>query len=422
MDRLSKLIRLMGRVLPILAFGLFLGCGQQSSSEKPIKVAINAGPEGDAIKKLVTEGYPKAKIELVELPYQSLREQLITVLKGNRPAFDVVMVDDPWFPQLAVNLRELTAVPEPLVDDIVPASLKLGRDPYPNGKLRALPFVGNTQVLFYRRDILERLGVSHPPSSWPQLTELASSIEASSEVQLGKKVYGYAIRGKSGAPVVTDFLPVYWSLGGKLMDDLGAPRKQAIDKNKLIEALRLYKKLQRASPPGASNYDWSEMTLDFTNGRAVMELNWPAAIPTIDAGIRKGGGKSSDWAIALPPGNGAPGTSMIGNWLLAVPANSARPKEAEDFVIWLMENQGSVATSGNPPTRVSVFAELAKKPGSEYFLVIRQALERSTPRDRTPLWAQIEDAVSRGVSGYLSGSLNEQGAASQIVEEIGRLF
>jgi multiple sugar transport system substrate-binding protein len=418
---LSRLIWWMRAIIPILVATLILGCGQQGPSEKPLKVAINAGPEGDAIKILVAKGYPKGKIELVELPYQSLREQLITVLKSNQPAFDVVMVDDPWFPQLAPNLIELTGVPKTLVDDIVPASLKLCRDPYPNGKIRALPFVGNTQVLFYRRDILEQLGVNTPPNTWDQLINLALSITASSESKLGKKVYGYAIRGKSGAPVVTDFLPIYWSLGGKLVDDTGAPKKQAIDKNKLIEALRLYKKLQQASSPGAINYDWSEMTLDFTKGRAAIELNWPAAIPTIDEGIQKSGGKPG-WAIALPPGRDTTGTSMIGNWLLAVPVNSSKPKESEQFVIWLMENQGLVASSGNPPTRNSIFSELAKKKGSEYFAVIQQALERSTPRDRTPLWAQIEDAVSRAVSGYLSGSLKEQDSANQLIGEIDKLF
>jgi multiple sugar transport system substrate-binding protein len=415
---ISKIIKVFWRIFPLIALSLLLGCSQ----EKPtLKVAINAGPEGAAIKKLVSEGYPKAKIELIELPYQSLREQLITVLKESRPGFDVVMVDDPWFPQLSPHLKEFSGVPSSLLSDIVPSSLRLCRDPYPNGKLRALPFVGNTQVLFFRQDILERLGKSNPPNSWVELTALASSITATSESVLGKRVYGYAIRGKSGAPIVTDFLPIYWSLGGKLLDDPTSPRGHGVDKTKFIEALRLYKKLERASPPGSLNFDWSEMTADFTNGRVAMELNWPAAIPTIDEGIKKSTGKTG-WAIALAPGEKTSGTSMIGNWLLAVPVSSSRSTEAEAFIIWLMEQQGRVASSGNPPTRISVFGEMAKKPGSEYFSVIREALERSTPRDRTPLWAQIEDAVSRSVSGYLSGKLNEAGAADQVVKDVDKLF
>jgi multiple sugar transport system substrate-binding protein len=113
---------------------------------------------------------------------------------------------------------------------------------------------------------------------------------------------------------------------------------------------------------------------------------------------------------------------MIGNWLLGIPTNSSQSTDAEAFIVWLLNNQGTVATSGNPPTRVSVFDELARKPGSEYFQLIRQALEHSTARDRTPMWAQIEDAVSRGVSGCLAGSLSEQAAADLIAQDIAKLF
>ena len=410
------------RVTPLLLVALIFACGPKTPTEKSLKVAINAGPEGDAIKRLVNQGYGPAKIELVELPYQTLREQLINALNDSQPGFDVVMIDDPWFPQLAPKLTEFQAVPQELLSDIVPASLSLGRDPYPNGKIRGLPFVGNTQVLFYRRDLVDKLGSGPIPTTWDQLSTFVTSVEGRSQSKLGKKAFGYAIRGKSGAPVVTDFLPIYWSLGGKLTSDTD-PRKPLVDKSKLVTALTIYKKLQQASPPGASNYDWTEMTQEFINGRAVMELNWPAAIPIIDAGIQKAGGKSTDWAIALPPGSSDNvGTSMIGNWLLGIPTNSAQSKEAEAFVIWLLNNQGTVATSGNPPTRMTVFDDMSRRPGSEYFGLIRQALEHSTARDRTPSWAQIEDAVSRGVSGCLSGSLNEQAAADQIAQDISKLF
>lgn len=113
---------------------------------------------------------------------------------------------------------------------------------------------------------------------------------------------------------------------------------------------------------------------------------------------------------------------MIGNWLLAVPADSSNPRSAEALIVWLMEQQGRVASSGNPPTRKSVFAQLANEPGAEYFKVIEKALERSTPRPRTERWAQIEDVVSRGVSGYLVGNLTETQAIALLKQQIAQLF
>ena len=116
------------------------------------------------------------------------------------------MIDDPWFPQLAKFLLPLKNVPPPLIADIVPASIALGKFPYATGELRALPFVGNTQLLFYRPDRLREAGFTTPPDTWDEVLRYAASL-----TQPDKAKFGYAIRGRTGAPIVTDFLPIYWS-------------------------------------------------------------------------------------------------------------------------------------------------------------------------------------------------------------------
>lgn len=403
----------------ILSF-LSQGCGNPPPSSKPIKVAINAGPEGDAIKKLAPE-YSESKVDIVELPYQSLREQLITVLQDRRADFDLVMVDDPWFPQLADKFTQIKNIPKTLLDDFVQQSLALCSMPYGTDNIRALPFVGNTQLLFYRKDILSRLNIDEPPSDWSELAKLAKSITLTSKRQLGTQIYGYSIRGKSGAPIVTDFLPVYWSLGGKLVDDIAEPNQQAIDRNKFVEALKIYKELKDSSPPGSINYNWSEMTTDFIAGKVVMQLNWPAAIPSIESKVPRSDGNRK-WDVALPPGKGKTGTSMIGNWLLAIPSDSKQVEKTIAFLVWLIKQQQRVATALNPPTLHSVFKALSKQPDTYYFKTIETALMNSTPRARTPFWIQIEDAVSRVVSAYLTGGLTELEGAAQLEKEIEAVF
>jgi len=106
---LLKLLKFMICTFGILTSAIAVG-GTQKNAQEPLRIAINAGPEGDAIRQLSTE-YQNAIIELVELPYQSLREQLITRLGDKESDFDVIMVDDPWFPQLASKLKILANVP-----------------------------------------------------------------------------------------------------------------------------------------------------------------------------------------------------------------------------------------------------------------------------------------------------------------------
>jgi multiple sugar transport system substrate-binding protein len=289
----------------------------------------------------------------------------------------------------------------------------LGCYPYKTGELRALPFVGNTQLLFIRRDMLP--ASTGLPKTWDEVVTLASEIT-------GHGRYGYAIRGRAGAPIVTDFLPVYWSLGGKLSDNGASPRLEAVDSLLFLKALRLYKRLETASPPGAANFDWSEMTAAFSNGQAAMELNWPAAIPKVRE-VLGNPGPTGKWDLVTPPGSeGREGTSMIGNWLVGIPGNSKAGIAAERYLVWLMDQQQNVAGDGNPPTRISVYNQLASKSGSDYFTTIRKALELSTARDRTPKWSQIEVAVSRAVSEYIAGSTDERRAVTNLRQELHRVF
>lgn len=408
-------LRQFGLVFIVAVF--MMSCVSDNKS-KTLKVAINAGPEGEAVRILAQE-YSDNKIEVIALPYSTLREQLMTTLSTKKSDFDIVMVDDPWLPQLAKNLRELQNVPDSLLSDFVTSSLNLCRYPYKSGELFALPLVGNTQLLFLRKDILDSLEIKDIPNNWKNLALLASSI---SENNKKNDLYGYAIRGRSGAPIVTDFLPIYWSLGGQLVDDVGNPKRESINPKIYIEALKIYKKLKDSSPPGASNFDWSEMTSSFTNGQSVFQLNWPAGIPLIDSSIVKQTGKS-DWEIKLPPGNNdLNGTSMIGNWLLSIPKTSNNAEDAERFIVWVMQSQDKVASAGNPPTRISVFNKLAEQPDKSYFITILKALENSTPRVRSIHWSKIEEVISLSVSKYIIENITEEEALNIVKSEINNVF
>lgn len=410
------------RAILRVVFALVIGATAMLSActdgaRKPLRVAINAGPEGQAIRSVFKEYndavYP---VELIDFAYSPLREQLISAFSRDEDKFDVVMIDDPWFPQLASKLRTLDNAPRSLLDDIVDKSLALGKEPYGTGALKALPYVGNTQLLFLRSDILTAQNIGKPPETWQEIVALAGRLKSPPDNR-----YGYAIRGRAGAPVVTDFLPIYWSLGGKLTEIDGNRRVSKVDYAVFRQALEIYRALEQASPPGAVNFDWSEMTAAFTNGRAVMELNWPAAIPDIEKAL-PASGQSTRWAVALPPkgASGGQGTSMIGNWLLGVPSASRNADEAAKFVLWLMDQQRRVANEGRPPTRKSVFADLAKS--KPFFSEIQKALELSTPRDRTEKWSQIEEAISRAVTGYLVRPDNVESILKSLETDLGRVL
>ena len=396
--------------------GLWLGaaCNRSPSAPRPtLSIGINGGDEGKAIAELAKR-YELATVSTTELVYTSLREKLQTSLDTS--PYDLVMLDDPWFPELARYLRPLEGIPSALLSDIVPASLSLCYDA--DGSLRSLPFVGNCQLLFYRQDLLSSAGIASPPTTWSGLLQASRAVRTATK----GKASGYCIRGKSGAPLVSDFLPVLWSVGGNVFADPMTPtaRNVVIGSSPTIDALTAYKNLLTESPSGALSFDWTEMTVAFTNGTAAMELNWPFAAKQLDSSISKAADGSRRWGITLPPGSEGVGTSMAGNWLLGIPSSAKNPEVANAFLLWLMENQKDAALAGNPPTRTSIYddKELIAKPEFFFFPVLKQALQRSTPRPRTDRWIRVEDILGRVVSDFLANNLDPKKVAADLQQQI----
>src|SRR6185436_13726602 len=59
--------------------------------------------------------------------------------------------------------------------DFVTSSLALCRHPYQTGALYALPYVGNSQLFFYRRDLFQKHNLKEP-ATWGDVLSAAKTI------------------------------------------------------------------------------------------------------------------------------------------------------------------------------------------------------------------------------------------------------
>src|SRR5512132_1624105 len=94
----------------ILGFGLIISsCQSNSSRGKSLTLAINSGVEGDALKQAAKdyETQTGVHINIAELPYANLFEKELIDLQSHTGAYDLIMLDDPWFPKFA-SLNVLT--------------------------------------------------------------------------------------------------------------------------------------------------------------------------------------------------------------------------------------------------------------------------------------------------------------------------
>src|SRR3954465_15874367 len=154
------------------------------AANKALTIAINSGVEGDALRQAAKdyEQQTGVHINIAEFPYANLFEKQLIDLNSHTGAYDLIMLDDPWFPKFA-SLNVLTDFGSLLQkkgktdpeNDFVPSSIALCRHPYQTGALYALPYVGNSQLFFYRRDLFEKHHLKEP-ATWDDVLVAAKTI------------------------------------------------------------------------------------------------------------------------------------------------------------------------------------------------------------------------------------------------------
>jgi multiple sugar transport system substrate-binding protein len=385
------------------------GCSHPGSN-KVLTVAVNAGVEGSALKAAAGEWGERnnTRIEVLELPYANLFEKEALDLQSRTGAYDVIMLDDPWFPKLVAD-GGLSSLPRKPDADFLPSCLAVCRR---SENFYALPYVGNSQLFFYRKDLFDKYKLG-TPDRWEQVRDAAKVIGA------GEKMYGYVMRAAPGNSAVTDFIPLMWAFGGDLFDAQGDPN---LASPQAIDALRFMVELGKYSPPGYAGFNAAEVSAQLLQGTSVMSINWPAWIAAMDDPSKsKVPGKIE---FAPMPSGRFPGVAELGAWLLAVPVSSPHRDAAIDFIYWATDatQMTQAALRGNPPTRRSIFQspDLVKK--FRAFPAQLASLESARPRPRTAQWNEIENAFGVTLSQANSGALSPEAAMQQANHEIAAII
>ena len=415
--------------LSFIALSLLISCQTRTDPGRQLTLAVNSGVEGDALKQAARdyEAQTGVRINIVEFPYANLFEKELLDLNARTGAYDLIMLDDPWFPKFAT--QNLLTDLSPLLaargqkgpdEDFVPASIALCREPYQTGVLFALPYVGNSQLFFYRKDLFTRHNLNEP-LTWDDVLAAARTIsdQEANSAPGGGRIYGYVMRAAQGNAAVADFMPIFWAFGGEMFDSEGRPN---VNSTEGIAALKLMLDLGKFSPPGYASFNADEVAAHLLQGTAAMSINWPAWISSFnDPAKSRVIGKME---FTVMPAAKNPGRAEIGNWLIAIPGAAKNKDTAIEFLLWATnaEQMKRSALAGNPPTRTSLFKDSELVGKFPAYPAQLRSLESSRPRPRTPLWNEIENVFGIYLSKANSGELSAEDAMNQANAEIARIL
>jgi multiple sugar transport system substrate-binding protein len=411
-------------VLVVLAIAVAFG---SVVAQKPVKLVI-AGRDGDygnamqvAVDAYVAKN-PNVSVELLKLSGDDIYQKTVIDLKSGTGTYDLILIDDPkamqyqqagWLEDLDAQLKKAGKT---LDADFIAETIDLCRYPNgPKGKLYALPFVGNVSLFAYRSDLFAKYGLP-APKTWNDVLAAAKKI---TESEPG--VAGISFRGVKGNPILTAFLPIFWSFGADFLDASGKP---IVNSAEAVRALKFFLELAKYAPKSVPMNNTAQVRDGLLAGTVgIAPEVWPAWLGKIDSPEdSKVVGKV---VVTKHPSDVKKSSPMNGIWHVAIPAASKNKQAAFDFLMYLTSAETQklmVMKAGLPPSRKSLFADaeiLAKYP---WYPAIRDALESSVARPRTLFWSEIENIMGGLVQEALIGQKTPEQALNEANSKIAQIL
>ncbi len=417
------------RLLPLLAGATFVALASSASAETITIATVN---NGDMIRmqKLAgdfTARNPDIQLEWVTLEENALRQKVTTDIATKGGQYDVVTIGTYEVPIWArqgwlVPLENLGA--EYDVDDLLPAirgGLSL------DGKLYAAPFYGESSMVMYRTDLMEKAGLTMPEApTWDFIREAADKM-----TDKAAGINGICLRGKAGWGENMAFLTAMSnSFGARWFDEQWKPQ---FDQPEWKETLQFYVDMMNADgPTGASSNGFNENLALFQQGKCGMWIDATVAASFVT-------GKDSTVAdkvgFALAPDKGL---GKRGNWLwawsLGIPAGTQKAAAAEKFIAWATSKDYLAMVAAEegwanvpPGTRTSLYANPEYQAAAPFAKMTLDSINAADPTKPTvkpvpyvgvqfvaiPEFQGIGTTVGQLFSAALAGQMSVDDALKQ---------
>jgi multiple sugar transport system substrate-binding protein len=333
-----------------------------------------------------SDGQYNIKVELLAATdANQAREQLVRRLGAEDDSIDIIGMDVIWTAEFANAgwIREWVGddaaeVTEGVFDSVVQSASF-------EDKLYGAPHSSNTQVLWYRTDLVDQ-----PPQTWDEMLAESERLGPEGIVQVQANRY-------EGFTVFFNML--LESAGTQVVDETGEevvleqePTEQA------LEVMGSFGNSPTAPAPDVDTSDEGSAALGFEAGSSAFMLNYTFAFASANANapdIAKNMG-----AAVLPEVvEGTPSAPPLGGFNLGISEFSKNPDLAFEAAKCLVSDESALTVTeldGLPPAREHLYDDpVVKKAYPDFEEQVRTSIENAAPRPQTPAYTDLSLAIQR---------------------------
>ena len=396
---------------------LLVACSGKAGNDnenKKITIAVTEGDIGqfNAWEERSKEFTEKTGIdvEFIGIPYDNLLDRITAEGISGETTFDIVTYLDVMGPSIKQFLEPLDEyVSEGFFDDYPDSIVELSTY---DDKIYSLPLRANAQVMFYRKDIFNDLGLD-PPKTWGELEEVGKKITAKTDKSA---ITPYYKAGNNGQNLYlwTSYL---WSKGEDIFDD---DMKPIFNSKEGVKATEDYINLLRdkLAPEGSISFAEQESRTHFKQDRSAMWIGWWWVYSDFNSS------DSSDKEVqgnvgftTIPTYDGGEEVSSVSTFPIGMMKDSQNKEAAWKFMEWLSkaENEKSIVKDSlNEKVSIDQFStdvvhlsnlrdEELNKLGDNLFNIGGDSFESAKILPTIKEWPQISDILSKSISNMATG-------------------
>lgn len=383
---------------------------KQFSGEQ-IDVLLSRHPWQEALEPMIPqfEALTGIDVNLRKLPEQQFLAKVPADLTAGTFQFDVFMTQVAQNPQYHksgwlepidqyMNDPDLTDAAWYDWDDFfsgAQAAATIGGTDFYN-----LAITAEAQILVYREDIFEELGLS-VPTTFDEVTAAAATINEKTDIN------GITVRGGSG--VWWPLLGAVESHGGSFLDEDQQPM---LDDPGTIAGVEAYVQLAEYAPAGVTNYDWDEINTAMLSGQAAMFLDASVVYPRLkDPSLSD---LSEKFGVTGYPSGSVGAHSDSHYWTISMAGSADDNEAAWLFMQWATSApvQRDLALAGILAPRASAWEgdEIVEALGSQFIDAVKDSLAGAVLYPAHENWTEMTDALKIEVQNAMTGSKSVQDA------------
>jgi sorbitol/mannitol transport system substrate-binding protein len=332
-------LRALAAVACVAALATLAACssgGSSSSSGGPgvVTVAVVSNPlitsQMEPLTKSVFEKqYKNITVKFATYTEGDLRAAIEKDVSTHSNSFNVIMIGPYETPLFAKNgwldnLSSQFITKDPSYDagDLLPPIAKALSY---KGSLYAVPFYGESSMVFYRKDLFAKAHLTMPMHpTWAQIQTFAAKLN-----QPGK-VAGICLRGLAGwGDNMAALDTVVNTFGGQWFNTKWQPQ---LTSPAFESATSFYVNLVRKyGESGAANDSFNQLLTLYGQGKCAMWYDATVAATSIQ-GTYPSVFKNTGYAFA--PHNVTPSSGWLWTWALGIPQGTSNQADAWKFVSW----------------------------------------------------------------------------------------